>query len=74
MKQGIQHRNVIVRWSVIVILAADLILLGVNWRLNQSPHVQAGDLRRLDHGLQVAQALDLAVIQVRLQQVNAPFG
>ena len=48
MKQGIQHRNVIVRWSVIVILAADLILLGVNWRLNQSPHVQAGDLRRLE--------------------------
>jgi Tfp pilus assembly protein PilO len=48
MKQDLQRRNAIVRWSVIVILAADLILLGVNWRLNRAPHVQASDLRRLD--------------------------
>jgi Tfp pilus assembly protein PilO len=48
MRQNLPHRNAIVRWSVIVILAADLILLGVDWRMNQSPHVQAGELRRLD--------------------------
>jgi Tfp pilus assembly protein PilO len=48
MRQGIPNRNVIVRWIVIVILVADVVLLGVDWRLNQSPHVQAGDLRRLD--------------------------
>src|ERR1019366_422640 len=48
MKQIIQHRNAIVRWSLIVILAADLVLIGVNWRLNRSPHVQAADLKRLD--------------------------
>ena len=48
MNQTIQRRNAIVRWIVIVILAADLILLGVTWRLNVSPHVQAGDLRRLE--------------------------
>src|ERR1700686_4353976 len=48
MRQNLPHRNAIIRWSVIVILAADLILLGVDWRMNQSPHVQAGELRRLD--------------------------
>src|ERR1700676_2452623 len=48
MKPISQHRNAIVRWTVIVILVADLVLLGVDWRLNRSPHVQSGDLRRLD--------------------------
>jgi Tfp pilus assembly protein PilO len=48
MKQITQHRNAFVRWIVIIILVADVILLGVSWRLNQSPHVQAGDLRRLE--------------------------
>ncbi len=48
MKQGIQRRNAIVRWSLIVILAADLVLIGVNWQLNRSPHIQSGDLRKLD--------------------------
>jgi Tfp pilus assembly protein PilO len=42
------HRNSIIRWIVIVILAADMVLLGVDWRLNASPHVQAGDLKRLE--------------------------
>jgi len=48
MKQGIQRRNTIVRWSLIVILAADLVLIGVNWQLGRSPHIQSGDLRKLD--------------------------
>ncbi len=48
MKLTTQRRNAIVRWAVIVLLAADVILLGVNWRLNISPHVQTGDLKRLD--------------------------
>jgi hypothetical protein len=48
MKQGIQRRNAIVRWSLIVILVADLVLIGVNWQLNRSPHIQSGDLRKLD--------------------------
>src|SRR5580704_13195851 len=48
MKQMIQHGNAIVRWSLAIILIADLVLLGVNWRLNRSPHVQAGDLKRLE--------------------------
>lgn len=48
MKLATQHRNSIIRWIVILILAADMILLGVDWRLNASPHVQAGDLKRLE--------------------------
>lgn len=37
-----------VRWSLAVILAADLILAGVNWRLSKSPHVPASALRRFE--------------------------
>lgn len=48
MKQTFEHRNAIIRWSVAALLVADLMLIGVNWKLNRSPHVQAGDLRRLD--------------------------
>jgi hypothetical protein len=48
MKQVIQHRNTIVRWSLIVILVADLVLIGVNWQLGRSPHIQTSDLRKLD--------------------------
>jgi Tfp pilus assembly protein PilO len=48
MNLTIQPRNAIVRWIVIVILAADIILLGVDWGLNAAPHVQAGDLKRLE--------------------------
>lgn len=47
MKPIIQRRNAIIRWGLVVLLAADLILVGVNWKLNRSPHVQAGDLNRL---------------------------
>jgi Tfp pilus assembly protein PilO len=48
MKAITQQRNSIVRWGLAVILLADLVLIGVTWRLNQSPHMQAGDLKRLD--------------------------
>ena len=48
MKPITQNRNAIVRWSLIVIIVVDMVLIGVNWDLSRSPHVQAGDLRRLD--------------------------
>lgn len=48
MNKTIQHRKAIVRWSLAVILAADLIFAGVSWRLNRSPHVPASELRRLE--------------------------
>ena len=48
MKQTILERNKIVRWVLGVFLAVDVILLGVNWRLNSSTHVQPADLKRLE--------------------------
>ncbi len=48
MKVATSNRNSIVRWIVILILAADMVLLGVDWHLNTSPHVQTGDLKRLE--------------------------
>ncbi len=48
MKPVIVKRNRIVRWFLGVVLAMDLLLLGVNWRLNNSPHVQPTDLTRLE--------------------------
>lgn len=48
MKPLIERRNTVVRWILIVMIVADLVLIGVNWKLNASPHVEAGDLRRLD--------------------------
>jgi hypothetical protein len=49
MRQETQQRNrAIVRWTLIFILAADVILLGVNWRLSQAPMVPATELRRLE--------------------------
>jgi Tfp pilus assembly protein PilO len=48
MKNPIQHRKAIVRWGLAVILAADLILAGVNWKLSQSPQVPTGELKRLE--------------------------
>jgi hypothetical protein len=47
MKPVILHRNNIVRGVLAVILIADAILIGVQWKLNSSPHVQASDLNRL---------------------------
>ncbi len=47
MRPALEHRNKIVRWSLAGVLAADLVLLGVNWNLSRSPHVQPGDINRL---------------------------
>ena len=48
MKSEIPVHYRIIRWTVAAILVADLILVGVNWRLAQSPRVSAGDLARLE--------------------------
>ena len=47
MKPIVLSRNAIVRACLAVIIVADIILVGVNWNLNRSPHVQATDLNRL---------------------------
>jgi hypothetical protein len=47
MRPVIQRRNKIIRWSLGVLLAGDLLLLGVNWNLSRSPHLQRGDINRL---------------------------
>lgn len=47
MKAIILHRNTMIRVVLAVILLADAALLGFQWRLNGSPHVQPGDLNRL---------------------------
>jgi Tfp pilus assembly protein PilO len=44
----IQHRKAIVRWSLFVILVLDVALAGVNYKLDQSPHVAPGELKQLD--------------------------
>jgi Tfp pilus assembly protein PilO len=47
MKSEILKRNNMVRWILGAILVVDALLLGVQWRLNGSPHVQLTDLTRL---------------------------
>jgi Tfp pilus assembly protein PilO len=47
MKAIILKRNNKIRWVLAVILLADVVLIGVRWRLNSSSHVQPGDLTRL---------------------------
>ena len=47
MKPIILKRNNKIRWVLAVILLADVVLIGVRWRLNSSSHVQPGDLTRL---------------------------
>lgn len=47
MKPAILHRNNMIRWVLGVILLADVVLIGVRWRINSSPHVQPGELNRL---------------------------
>ena len=47
MKPAILQRNKIIRWALAVVLAGDVVVIGLNWRLNSSPHVQATDLNRL---------------------------
>lgn len=47
MKPAILKRNKIMRWALGVVLASDIVLIGLNWQLNSSPHVQTADLNRL---------------------------
>lgn len=47
MKTIILRRNSVTRAALVVILLADAVLFGVYWKLNDSPHVQPGDLNRL---------------------------
>ena len=44
----IQIRKSIVRWGLIVILGLDVILMAVNYRLNQSPRIAPDEIKRLD--------------------------
>lgn len=48
MKPAVLKRNWIVRWALGIVIAADLALIGVNWKLNNSPHVQPSELNRLE--------------------------
>jgi hypothetical protein len=48
MKEIIRRRKAIVRWVLMVILALDIILIAVNWRLNQTAQVPAGEIRQLE--------------------------
>ena len=47
MKPAILKRNKIIRVALAVVLAGDIVLIGLNWRLNKSPHIQTTDLNRL---------------------------
>jgi hypothetical protein len=47
MKPVILHRNNVIRAVLAVMLLADAVLIGVYWKLNDSPHVQTGELNRL---------------------------
>jgi Tfp pilus assembly protein PilO len=47
MKAEILHRNNLIRWVLAVILLADVVLIGVRFRINSLSHVQPGDLNRL---------------------------
>jgi Tfp pilus assembly protein PilO len=48
MSETIQHRKKVVRWALGIILVLDVILVGVNYKLNQSPHISPGELKQLD--------------------------
>lgn len=47
MRPELQRRKTIIRWGLAVVLAADLVLIGVNWKLSNSPHILPGDINRL---------------------------
>jgi Tfp pilus assembly protein PilO len=47
MKPDILHRNNVIRWILAVILLADVVLIGLQWKLNSSPHVQPSELNLL---------------------------
>jgi hypothetical protein len=47
MKPAILQRNTLIRWLLAGVLLADAVLIGVRWKLNSTPHVQASDINRL---------------------------
>jgi len=47
MKSAILHRNNVIRGVLAIILIVDAALIGIQWKLNNSPHVQTSDLTRL---------------------------
>jgi Tfp pilus assembly protein PilO len=47
MKPIVLQRNNMIRVILAIILLADAVLIGVQWRLNGSPHVQPAELNRL---------------------------
>ena len=47
MKSTILHRNNVIRGVLAIILIGDAALIGIQWKLNNSPHVQTSDLTRL---------------------------
>lgn len=47
MKPETLHRNHLIRWTLGLILVADLVLIGAQWKLNSSPRVQPAELNRL---------------------------
>jgi Tfp pilus assembly protein PilO len=44
----LQNRKAIVRWSLIVVLTLDVILLGVSYKLSQAPRIAPDEMRRLE--------------------------
>src|SRR5258705_7362150 len=48
MSAIIQQRKSIVRGGLIVILALDVVLLGVNYKLNEGPRIAPDEVRRLE--------------------------
>src|ERR1700758_5789609 len=47
MKSAITQRNNLIRWVLVAVLLADVLLIGARWRLSSVPHVQNSDLNRL---------------------------
>ena len=48
MSEMIQHRKVIVRWGLIVVLGLDVLLLAFNIKLNQAPRIAPDQMKRLE--------------------------
>src|SRR6202163_3870641 len=48
MSEMFQIRKSIVRWVLVCIFGIDVILLTVNYRLNQSPRIAPDEIKRLD--------------------------
>jgi Tfp pilus assembly protein PilO len=47
MKAAILQRNNLIKAALAVILLADAALIGIQWKLSNTPHVEASDLNRL---------------------------